>query len=88
MVNKHFLGFLFLLHGKIILKPKKKLNNVEILLHKMTRQSLKLAKFMTNQVVNAFGHVQQLSIISTPEMVFNNLCSNISDINKRKYLHN
>ena len=32
----------------------------------MTGQSLKLGKFMTDQVVNMFGHVQWLSIILTP----------------------
>ena len=33
----------------------------------MTWQSLKLEKFMTNQVANKFSHVQWPSIISTPE---------------------
>ena len=31
-------------------------NNLHIFVYKMTEQSLKLAKFMTNQVVNMFGH--------------------------------
>ena len=49
MVDKHFLNFLFLLY--CTLKPKKKLNNFEIFVHKMTRQSLKLGKFMTEKSV-------------------------------------
>ena len=31
----------------------------------MTRASLKLGKFMTDQVANAFGHVRWLSVTST-----------------------
>ena len=33
----------------------------------MTGQSLKLGKFMADQVANTFGHVRWLSIISTPD---------------------
>ena len=56
MVNKYVLGSLFLL--PITLKPKKELNTFEFFLHKMTGQSLKLGKFMTDQVANTFGHVR------------------------------
>ena len=55
MVNNYLLGLLFLL--PITLKPEKELNNFEFFLHKMTGQSLKLGKLMTNQVANTFGHV-------------------------------
>ena len=37
--------------------------------HKMTGQSLKLGKFMTDQVANMFGRVRWPSVISTPEAV-------------------
>ena len=40
------------------MKVKKELNIFQFLVHKMTRQSLDLGKFMTNQVVNTFSHVQ------------------------------
>ena len=36
-----------------------------ILFHKMTGQSLKLGKFMTDQVANMFGHVRWPNAIST-----------------------
>ena len=36
----------------------------------MTWQSLKLGKFMTDQVANMLGHVQYPSIISTPANSF------------------
>ena len=64
MVNKYVLGSLFLL--PITLKPKKELNTFEFFLHKMTGQSLKLGKFMTDQVANTFGHVRWPGVISTP----------------------
>ena len=40
------------------LKPKKERNNFQFFVHIMTRQSLKLGKFMTNQMENMFGHVR------------------------------
>ena len=48
------------------MKPKKELNNFQFSLHKMTGQSLKLGKFMTDQAVNTFGHARWPSVISTP----------------------
>ena len=65
-INKHLLDSLFLLCWWITLKLKKELNNFQLFVHKMTRQSLKLGRFMTNQVANMFGHVQWLSVTSTP----------------------
>ena len=61
MVNNYLLGLLFLL--PITLKPEKELNNFEFFLHKMTGQSLKLGKFMTNQVANTFGHVDDRMLL-------------------------
>ena len=49
---------------------KKELTNFWFLVHKMTVQSLKLGKFIINQVANTFGHVRWLSIILTPVVTF------------------
>ena len=68
LVNKHILGSLFLLLWQITIKPKIELNNFHIFVHKMIKQSLKLRKFLTDQVVNMLGHVWWLSIISTPDI--------------------
>ena len=70
LVNKHILGLLFLLLWQITIKPKIELNNFHIFVHKMIKQSLKLGKFSTDQVVNMLGHVWWLSIISTPQPPF------------------
>ena len=48
------------------MKPKKELKNLQFFLHKMTRQSMKLGKFMTNQVANMFGHVWWLNALFQP----------------------
>ena len=50
------MGSLFLLRW-CTLKPKKEQNNFHFFPHKMTRQSLKLGKFMTDQVANTFGYL-------------------------------
>ena len=57
MVNKHFLGSSVLLCWYITLKHKKKLDNFQFFVLKMTRQSLILGKLMADQVLNTFGHV-------------------------------
>ena len=61
------MGSLFLLLWWITLKPKKELNNFQFLLRKMTRQGLKLGRFMTKQVANTLSHVQWRIVIFTPE---------------------
>ena len=48
------------------LKPKKELNDFQFFVHIITGQSLRLGKFMTDQVANMFGHVRWPSVISTP----------------------
>ena len=58
-----------LLLVQITLKPKKELNKFQFFLHKMTRQSLKLGKLMTDQVANTIGHVQWLNIL-TPAILY------------------
>ena len=45
------------------MKPKKELDNFQFLVHRMTGQSLKLGKYMTDQVANTLGHVRWLSFI-------------------------
>ena len=56
----------FYLVDKLPWNLKKELNNFQFFFfHEMTRQSLKFQKFMTDQVVNTFGHVWWLSVIST-----------------------
>ena len=65
MVNKHLLGSLFLLCQWITLKLKIEQNNFWYFAHKMAGQSLKLGKFMNNQVANMFGQVRWPSVIST-----------------------
>ena len=39
------------------IKPKKELDNFHFFVHKMTKQSLNLGKYMTDQVANTLGHV-------------------------------
>ena len=63
MVNKHILGSLFLLLWKITIQSNKKLSNFHFFVHKMTEQSLKLGKCVTNQVVNILDYAWWLSII-------------------------
>ena len=63
-VNKYLLGLLFLL--RCTLEPKNELNNFQFFDRKMTRQNLKLGKFMPNQVEITFDHVWWPRVVSTP----------------------
>ena len=67
MENNHFLGSLFLLFWNISLKSKKELNDSQFYVHKLTGQSLKSGKLMTDEVGNTFGHVRRPSVVSTPD---------------------
>ena len=58
------MGLLFLL--RCALEPKNELNNFQFFDLKMTRQSLKLEKFMPDQVEITFDHVRWPKVISTP----------------------
>ena len=58
------MGLLFLL--RCTLEPKNELNNFQFFNLKMTRQNLKLGKFMPNQVEITFDHVRWPRVISTP----------------------
>ena len=71
-VKKHLLVSLFLLLWKITLKPKKELN-FWFFVPKMTRQSFKLEKFMTDQVAYTFAYVRWLNVISTPGTDISNI---------------
>ena len=54
----------------ITVKPKNELNNFRFFVHKMTAQSFKLEKFMTNQAENLFGHISASALSHLLELDF------------------